>query len=112
MLNETELQLTAAEQENYQKYLYIQELYQNQIKIDKEIELLSGEIEKLPKMPPNMERWISSFRSDFKISDLSKICKINKRYKHLMEERKINGSKIKLFAIDNVIKQIEETVSK
>jgi hypothetical protein len=57
-----------------------------------------------------MDRWIGSFRSNFKISDLTKIFKINKRYRTLMEERKSNGSKIKIFAIDNVLEQIHDTV--
>jgi hypothetical protein len=95
---------------NYQKLLYIQELYEPQKKIDAEIATLSSEIESLPKMPASMDRWIGSFRSNFKISDLTKIFKINKRYRTLMEERKSNGSKIKIFAIDNVLEQIHDTV--
>ena len=102
--------ICADDSDNYQKYLYIQELYANQVRIDKEITNLSSEIEKLPKMPPNIDRWISSFRSGFKISDMSKLFKINRQYRELVEERKSNGSKIKLFAIDNIIAQIDEVV--
>lgn len=95
------------EEEN-RKYLYIQSLYNTQLEIDKEIANLSAEIESMPKMPPSMEGWISSFSSEFKISHLGKIFKINKRYRELVEERKNNGTKIKLFAIDNVLDQIKE----
>lgn len=97
--------------ENYNKLLYIQELYETQKKIDTEIATLSSEIELLPKMPTNMDGWIGSFRSNFKIPDLTKMLKINKRYRTLMEERKSNGSKIKIFAIENVLEQISDTVN-
>lgn len=95
-------------QEDYQKYLYIQELYLNQVRIDKEIESISSEIKLIPKIPQNIESWASSFSSKFKISDLNKVSKLNKKYNDLIEERKINGSKIKLFAIDNILVQIEQ----
>jgi hypothetical protein len=95
---------------NLQKYMHIQELYQNQQNIDKEISTLSLEIQKLPEMPRSMENWVSSFSSEFKLSDMKKIFNLNKRYKTLIENRKENGQKIKLFAIDNLIDQINETV--
>jgi len=101
---------TATDTANYQKLLYIQQLYETQKRIDAEISALSSEIEALPKMPASMDRWIGSFRSNFKIPDLTKMLKINKRYRTLMEERRSNGSKIKIFAIDNVLEQINDTV--
>ncbi len=96
---------------NYQKLLYIQELYETQKRIDSEIASLSSEIETMPKMPPSIEGWVTSFRSNFKLTDLTKVFKINKKYRTLMEERKSNGRKIKMFAIDNVLEQIKETES-
>lgn len=102
---------TAAEAENYKKYIYIRQLYDNQIRIDNEIAELSSEIDSMPQMPENMEAWIGSFRSNFKISDFTKIFKINKKYKKLIEERKNNGRKIKMFAIDNILDQINEVMS-
>lgn len=97
--------------DNYKKYTYINELYETQLRIDKEISALSLEIENLPKVPLDIDKWVSSFCSNFKISDLNKICDINKKYKKLIEERKSNGSKIKLFAIDNIIDQISEVIT-
>jgi hypothetical protein len=97
------------ESPDYKKYLYLQELYENQKRIDAEIAVLSSEIDGLPKLPESMDRWIGSFRSNFKISDLTKIFKINKKYRNLMEERRSNGRKIKIFAIENVLEQIKDT---
>lgn len=97
--------------ENYQKYAYVQELYENQVRIDKEIAQLSSEIESLPQIPPSMDGWISSFRSNVKISDVTKVFKINRKYKKLIEERKSNGSKIKIFAIDHILDQIDEVTN-
>jgi hypothetical protein len=100
---------TESETRDYKKFLYLQELYENQKRIDAEIAVLSSEIDGLPKLPESMDRWIGSFRSNFKISDLTKIFKINKKYRNLMEERRSNGRKIKIFAIENVLEQIKDT---
>jgi len=90
------------------KYLYMQNLYDTQKGIDKEIESIALEMDNLPKLPKSMESWINSFSNNFKLSDFDKTFSLNKKYKKLIEERKSNSSKIKLFAIDNIIDQIEQ----
>lgn len=108
--NSSEIKINTEVQENSsKKFEYLQTLYQYQQKIDEEISEISSEIKTIPQSPLNMDAWISSFSSKFKISDLSKMVKLTKRYKILMEERQINGSKMKLFAIDNLLEQIKET---
>lgn len=100
------------ENKNYQKYLYIQELYTTQLKIDEEINALSDQLNKLPEMPKSIDRWANSFSSKVKISDIDKMTKLSKRYLDLIEDRKINGSKIKIFAIDNILDQINDVAKK
>lgn len=95
--------------DSLQKFLYIKELYDRQLKIDKDIENLSKEIQKIPEMPQSMDRWIDSFSSKFKIADLTKISKLTREHRRLLDDRKSNGRKIKLFAIDNLLDQIKET---
>lgn len=99
-----------SDQDNMHKYMYMQQLHKNQQKIDIDIENISKELQKLPDMPYSMDGWISSFQSNFKLSDFTKIFNLNKRYKNLLEDRKSNGSKIKIFAIENLIDQINEVV--
>lgn len=91
-----------------EKFIHIQGLRQKQISIDDEICALSKEIETLPSFPHNMDSWITSFSTDFKMGDFKKIFDINKRYRHLLSEREVNQHKIKEFALDNLIEQIKE----
>lgn len=98
--------------ENYNKFLELQELQKNQNRIDDEIANLSKEIKDLPEPPHNIDDWCSSFNNKFKISDYKKMFNINRQYKKLLDERKENTRKIKIFAIENIIERINETVKK
>ena len=91
-----------------ERYLYLQSLNKAQENIDAEIHLISEELKNIPPMPRSVDRWINSMSSSFKLSDFDKTFSLNRRYKKLMEERKFNGSRIKLFAIENVLEMIKE----
>lgn len=91
-----------------EKYLYLQILNKKQADIDDEIASISKEIKALPVVPKSIDRWINSVSSPFKISDFDRIFTLKRRYKKLMEERGYNGSKIKIFAIENVLEMIKE----
>ena len=94
------------------KFHYIKALTDKQANINSEIQDLSQQIEELPLLPEDLDRWISSFETKFKMKDFQTVFKINKRYQKLLEERDSNKSKIKMFVIDNLLDQIKELEKK
>jgi hypothetical protein len=94
------------------KFTYIKSLTDKQVNINNEIQDLSQQIEQLPMLPEDLDHWISSFETNFKMKDFATVFKINKRYRVLLEERESNKSKIKMFVIDNLLDQIKDLEKK
>lgn len=88
-------------------------LCDNQIRINDELECIAKEIEIMPGMPRNIEKWLNSIslKNDrFKLSDFSRIFQISKKYNSLVEEKSKNISSLKIIIIENILDQIKSTI--
>lgn len=89
-------------------------LLEDQEKINNEIYATFDEIRNMPRLPSDINKWISSINLTpakvFKISDLSKIRKINKKIHSLMERQEANSKKIKEIAIDDLLNKINNVL--
>ena len=99
------------------KLLEMQALYEEQMKINDEINSTSKEMSDLPEIPMDLDAWIDSIPdlekdSLFKISDFSKMFKVSRKYNKLMEDKEINTQKIKVAVIDNLIERINLLIHK
>lgn len=91
----------------------IQKLYKEQLTINKKIEEICNEMDTIPELPKDLERWMGSLPdkdNPFKLEHYKKMSKISKKYINLIEEKDINSHKIKLMAIDNVIDKIKKII--
>jgi hypothetical protein len=98
-----------------EKYEKMQELFDTQIKISKELVDVSEELKLVPDMPKDLEKWIDSIpneNSKFRLTDFNKLFKIGRKYEKLVEKRKENDQKIKILVIDNLIDRINEILGK
>jgi len=104
------------QEEIVQKFFEMQELFDRQIQINKEISEINKEINNLPELPNNMDQWTDSIPDfdtpSFKLSDFRKLFKINKKYNSLLENRDNNSQKIKILVIDNLIDRIKDILDK
>jgi hypothetical protein len=98
------------------KYNSMQSLLNKQIHLNKDISDILSEIEQLPKIPNDLNFWIESIAKQddgydrFKLTDFSKMFKINKKYKELIEEREHINRNIKIAVIDNLLDVIRNIV--
>ena len=90
------------------KIYRLKELCDHHDQIDKELSILSDDMDKLPKLPDNLDDWIDSIPDgyNFKLSDFKKVFKITKKYNALVEESKKNASNVKIAMIDVLIDNI------
>jgi hypothetical protein len=103
------------ENETMQKYLEMQDLFDHQVKLNKELVDVSEELKLIPEMPKDLEKWIDSIpneKSKFKLSDYAKLFKVGRKYDKLAEKREENAQKIKVLVIDNLIDRINEILRK
>src|SRR5271165_728136 len=106
---------TEVSDEIVEKYLKMQELFDHQVELNKELVDISKELSEIPEMPENLEKWIDSIpneNSKFKLTDYDKLFKVNKKYNQLTEKREDNAQKIKVLVIDNLIDRINEILGK
>jgi len=98
------------------KYNDMQELFNSQVEINKEITTVSVEIGSLPEMPDSLDNWVDSISDinsgNFKLSDYKKMFKMSKKYNELLEKREHNSQKIKILVIDNIIDKIKALLDK
>jgi hypothetical protein len=98
------------------KYYSMQKLLDRQVLLNKDISNILLEIEQLPKIPYDLNFWIESIAKPddgydrFKLTDFSKMFKINKQYKALIEEREHINRNIKIAVIDNLLDVIKNIV--
>ena len=98
-----------------EKYLKMQELFDHQVKLNKELVDISKELGEIPEMPENLEKWIDSIpneKSKFRLTDYDKLFKVSRKYNKLAEKRDENAQKIKVLVIDNLIDRINEILGK
>jgi len=104
------------QEELLQKLTDMQELFNSQIEINKELTNVSVEIDSLPEMPDSLDSWVDSIpdinSENFKLSDYKKMFKMNKKYGDLIEKREHNSQKIKILVIDNIIDKIKALLYK
>jgi hypothetical protein len=96
-----------------QRYLEMVELYDRQTTLNKELLQTANDLNKLPSMPKDLDKWIDSIpneKSNFKLADYGKIFKVGRKYDKLVEEREHNMQKIKVLMIDNLIEKIREVI--
>jgi hypothetical protein len=96
--------------DGYDRFIQIQSLVDNQVRINNAIFNILKEMDTLPKLPSNIDTWISSISDEFKLSDFSKMFKINKEMMSLIEEKEINAQKLKVAIIDNLIEKINKVI--
>jgi hypothetical protein len=92
-------------------------LLDDQDAINKELIDISNEIEVMPEIPYNIDRWLDSIPDmykdkDFTLTDFKKMFKIQKKYNELLEKRSNNTAKIKVIVIDNLIDRIKDLLDK
>lgn len=98
-----------------EKYLKMQDLFDHQVKLNKELVDISKELNEIPEMPENLEKWIDSIpneKSKFRLTDYNRLFKVSKKYNQLAEKREENAQKIKVLVIDNLIDRINEILGK
>jgi|ERR1700733_9407909 len=94
-------------------YENLQELIKKQINISKELIEASEELNAIPEMPKNLDKWIDSIpneKSKFKLADYSRMFKVGRKYNQLVEKQEINGSKLKVVMIEELIEKIKEVL--
>lgn len=98
--------------EETNRFIDMQNLCDKQLAINEQISAASKELNAIPKMPNDFERWIDGLSDldapKFTLSDFSKVFDINKRYNDLVEQREINSHKMKALVIDNIIDRINK----
>src|SRR5258708_16634507 len=86
------------------------ELLETQTRLNNAIYETFDEIRSLRKLPSDINNWISSINLSpskvFKLSDLTKMRKINKKIHSLMEQQEVNSQKLKELAIDELLIKI------
>jgi hypothetical protein len=93
------------------------DIYQKQLKLNAEVANTAKEINEMPKMPKDLDRWMESVpelnnnKKRFKISDYANIFKISRKYESLLEDRDINQSKLKVVVIDNLLNKIKKALN-
>jgi len=106
---------TEVSDEIVEKYLKMQELFDHQVNLNKELVDISKELSEIPEMPENLDKWIDSIpneKSKFKLTDYNRLFKVSKKYNQLAEKREENAQKIKVLVIDNLIDRINEILGK
>lgn len=94
------------------KYLYMHSLINKQSELDKRMNGLLTIINDIPNIPNDLEVWVESITDidgyhSFKLSDFSRMFKVNKEYHSIMEERDKTNRLIKIAVIDNIIESIK-----
>lgn len=98
--------------DGYQK---IQELIDKQVKINKELLETVDEINAIPEMPKNLDKWIDSIpneKSKFKLTDYNKLFKVSKKFNKITEQQEENAQKLKIVVIEDLINKINEILGK
>lgn len=100
-----------------EKFVDMQNLFEKQIKINTELSSIAKEIEGLPEIPDNIDRWLDSVQKitqdkSFTLSDFKKMFKINKEYNKLIEDRDENAHKIRVAVIDDLLLKIQDLLDK
>lgn len=94
-------------------YHNLQDLIKNQIKISKELIEASDELNSIPEMPKNLDKWIDSIPNDkskFKLADYSKLFKVGRKYNQLVEKQEANAGKLKVVMIEELLEKIKEVL--
>lgn len=97
----------------------MESLFLKQQRIDNDIKAITDEMEKLPNIPKDLDNWTDSLADTnkptnkiFKISDFSKMFKMGRKYKALIEERENNSRHMKMAILDNLLIQIKNAENK
>ena len=96
-------------------YSDIEEVINDQIKINTELIKASKELNDIPDMPKNLDKWIDSLpneKTKFKLVDYSNLFKIGRKYNKLVERQKSNAQKLKVIMIDDLLKKIKDVLGK
>lgn len=102
-------------EETIEKYLQMQDLFDSQVRLNKELVEVSEELKSIPEMPQNLDEWIDSIpneKSKFKLADYDKLFKVSRKYTKITEKREENAQKIKVLVIDNLLDRIKELLRK
>lgn len=93
-------------------YNEIEALYNHQLRLNDEISNITNELNTLPEIPYDLDKWIDSIpeadKKTFKLVDFKRLFAINKQYEKLIEERDRNASKMKSMVVDNLLDRIKE----
>lgn len=98
-----------------QRVLEMNELCDKQVELTKELVSTSHELNTLPPMPKDLDKWIGSIpdgKSEFKLAHFGRLFKIGRKYDKLVEESKENMQKIKLVMIDELLDKIKSVIGK
>lgn len=90
----------------------IQQLVENNDRINTALMLATKEIKTLPTLPASLDSWVGSFSTQFKLSHYQKMFHINRQVAFLLEEQEVNSRKLKIAIIDNVLDKINMLVEK
>jgi hypothetical protein len=103
-------------QELIDKYKDMEELYNHQLELNGEIETLTKEVNELPEVPYDLDKWADSLTDTstkgFRLVDFKRLFVINKKYEKLIEERERNTIKMKSLVVDNLLNRIKEILDK
>jgi hypothetical protein len=94
------------------RFAELDKLCDKQENITKELTDLTDEMDNLPSIPESIDYWIDSVADpnsddNFKMSDFSKMFKMNKKYNNLIEEKDKTSRKMKILVIDNLLDKIK-----